>query len=66
MKSPSMNQKIKFRHLSCILCISWLTLSQPSTSFGQRILDMQNDPQIAYIYPAGAQRGTTTRNSSPP
>ncbi len=59
-------ERIKHRTLSCVLCISWFTLLQCGVpfcyamSFDQQLENMQNDPHIGYIVPAGAQRGTTT------
>ncbi len=40
--------------------IPWLILIACSSACGQRLQNATKDPHIGYIYPAGAQRGTTT------
>lgn len=48
------------RWLQFSLCISLFPLFLCSASFAQRLQNRQKDPHIGYIYPSGAQRGTTT------
>ena len=58
---PTTELITKHRRLSCIWCISWLIMLQCGVSFGQRLQNQQKDPHISYIYPAGAQRGITSK-----
>ncbi len=52
--------KNKQRRLHYSLCIPWFILFLCSATSAQRLQNQYKDPHISYIYPAGAQRGTTT------
>lgn len=57
MKTKLIQTRISVLSLSCILCVSWFA---PTVAVAQRMMTAQFNPSLAYVYPAGAQRGVTT------